>query len=407
MAEEEADHHAMVSAESKAFARRIAEEDRGPTAAWDAQPGDMRTPSRAELRSRGSDAGVAASSPHHKAHAGADRKLLGISSPITHSKQKRHFDGASHLRSDHVDSSFKGDSTSFGDQGDAGTFSAVGGRAKPKQKFAGLSGLPTSQEMKGCFGGGAEVRAAGVGSGYEPPARRRVPAPFDVDESYYKHPLSPNSTLGHNAERHAALRKRGEEWREAAARLHPIYGDKVSQWQPKLKREATVAPDPSRNVITGSLKEDEVHTHIAMGSSSLGHWHTGVTTAHGKKRNDEVHKAVAGTQLSHGEAGIGHGGEDSRARLQKLVEQRLAEARARGAATPMHPSIVNDSPGVKSAMVPSPLPEGVPPEPEAAEPSAEDDGVAAAGAAGGSPKRGGRRRIRKSRRPAATAAVDL
>ena len=118
---EESDHHAMVSAESKAFARRIAEEDRGPTAAWDAQPGDMRTPSRAELRSRGSDAGVAASSPHHKAHAGADRKLLGISSPITHSKQKRHFDGASHLRSDHVDSSFKGDSTSFGDQGDAGT----------------------------------------------------------------------------------------------------------------------------------------------------------------------------------------------------------------------------------------------------------------------------------------------
>lgn len=99
-----------------------------------------------------------------------------------------------------------------------------------------------------------------------------------------------------------------------------------------------------------------MHTHIVVGSSSLGHWHTGVAAGHGKQRNVEVHAAVASAQIAHTEGGIVHAPppepesnpEERRGTLYELVEQRLAEARARSA-TPAHPARVNDS-SVRAAV---------------------------------------------------------
>lgn len=105
----------------------------------------------------------------------------------------------------------------------------------------------------------------------------------------------------------------------------------------------------NRNVLTGSLRDDDVHTHIVVGSSSLGHWHTGVARGQGKLRNEEIHAATAAAQIAHTESGIAHappeeppGPEERRGTLYELVEKRLAEARARSA-TPVHPSRVNES----------------------------------------------------------------
>ena len=103
-----------------------------------------------------------------------------------------------------------------------------------------------------------------------------------------------------------------------------------------------------RNVLTGSLQDDDVHRHIVVGSSSLGHWHTGVGMRQGKHRNANVHAAVAEAQIAHTESGIVHAPppeepEEKRSSLYELVEKRLAEARARSA-TPVHPSRVNESP---------------------------------------------------------------
>lgn len=104
----------------------------------------------------------------------------------------------------------------------------------------------------------------------------------------------------------------------------------------------------TRNVLTGLLRDDEVHRHIVIGSSSLGHWHTGVGSRQGKQRNQEVHAAVAAAQIAHTESGIVHEPppeepQERRGSLYEIVEKRLAEARARSA-TPVHPSRVNDSP---------------------------------------------------------------
>jgi hypothetical protein len=101
-------------------------------------------------------------------------------------------------------------------------------------------------------------------------------------------------------------------------------------------------------VLTGSLRDDEVHRHIVVGSSSLGHWHTGVGGRQGKQRNQDVHAAVAAAQIAHTESGIVHAPppeepDQRRGSLYEIVEKRLAEARARGA-TPVHPSRVNESP---------------------------------------------------------------
>eukprot|EP01043_Picozoa_sp_COSAG02_P000225 COSAG02_NODE_4_length_69935_cov_46.806590_33_plen_160_part_00 len=101
-------------------------------------------------------------------------------------------------------------------------------------------------------------------------------------------------------------------------------------------------------MLTGSLQDDEVHRHIVVGSSSLGHWHTGVGIHQGKQRNEDVHSAVAAAQIAHTESGIVHAPppkapEQRKSSLYEIVEKRLAEARARSA-TPVHPSRVNDSP---------------------------------------------------------------
>ena len=108
-------------------------------------------------------------------------------------------------------------------------------------------------------------------------------------------------------------------------------------------------------MITGSLQDDEVHRHIVVGSSSLGHWHTGVGSRQGKQRNEEIHSAVAVAQIAHTESGIVHAPppeepEQRRGSLYEIVEKRLAEARARSA-TPVHPSRVNDSPVRKNSNI--------------------------------------------------------
>ena len=51
---------------------------------------------------------------------------------------------------------------------------------------------------------------------------------------------------------------------------------RVDEWKTKTRMGDGREVDPDRNVLTGALREEDVHTHIVVGSSTLGHWHTGV-----------------------------------------------------------------------------------------------------------------------------------
>ena len=153
-----------------------------------------------------------------------------------------------------------GATLAFGAQGDAGSFSVHGGRGKPRKKFAHSSNTTSSDFYLGSHHGppeGVPPRAAGGSAGYEPPAAsaatRRLSTPYDVNESYFDHPLSPGSKLGHDSARYSHQKVLGQEWRAERDATNPIFGTdvRVDEWKAKLKTGNGAAVDPDRNVLTG------------------------------------------------------------------------------------------------------------------------------------------------------------
>ena len=72
-------------------------------------------------------------------------------------------------------------------------------------------------------------------------------APYDVDESYFDHPLSPGSKVGHDQARHSRQKMLGEEWRAQRDATNPITGSdtRVDEWRAKkMARDPARAPDP-------------------------------------------------------------------------------------------------------------------------------------------------------------------
>ena len=150
-----------------------------------------------------------------------------------------------------LQASSAGIALAFGQQGDAGSFSVAGGRGMARRKYAHGTHT-TSEDFASVFKGASEdVPPAGAGAGYESPANarqavRRLNTPYDVDESYFDHPLSPGSKVGHDQARHSHQKLLGEEWRAERDATNPITGSatRVDEWRAKLRRDATKAPDP-------------------------------------------------------------------------------------------------------------------------------------------------------------------
>eukprot|EP01043_Picozoa_sp_COSAG02_P000226 COSAG02_NODE_4_length_69935_cov_46.806590_34_plen_143_part_00 len=112
----------------------------------------------------------------------------------------------------------------------------------------------TSADFASVFNGpSGDAPPAGAGAGYESPANarqavRRLNTPYDVNESYFDHPLSPGSKVGHDQARHSHQKLLGEEWRAERDATNPITGSdtRVDEWRVKLRRDPTKAPDPVR-----------------------------------------------------------------------------------------------------------------------------------------------------------------
>ena len=101
-----------------------------------------------------------------------------------------------------------------------------------------------------------ELPPAGAGAGYESPAAarqavRRLNTPYDVDESYFDHPLSPGSKFGHDHARHSHQKLLGEEWRAQRDATNPITGTdtRIDEWRAKLRRDPGKSPDTVRTQI--------------------------------------------------------------------------------------------------------------------------------------------------------------
>jgi len=148
-----------------------------------------------------------------------------------------------------------GPALEFGQQGDAGSFSVAGGRGKTRRKFA-HGAHSSSEEFAGVFSHPPEaVPPAGAGGGYESPAAarqatRKLNTPYDVNEAYFDHPLSPGSTVGHDHARHSQQKMLGEEWRAQRDATNPISGSDVrtDEWRAKLRRDNMAgASDPVRH----------------------------------------------------------------------------------------------------------------------------------------------------------------
>ncbi len=118
----------------------------------------------------------------------------------------------------------------------------------------------TSKDLASVFKGVPEdAPPAGAGAGYESPATarqavRRLNTPYDVNESYFDHPLSPGSKVGHDQARHSHQKLLGEEWRAERDATNPISGSdtRVDEWRAKVRRDPATAPDPVR-AQTGCL----------------------------------------------------------------------------------------------------------------------------------------------------------
>lgn len=137
----------------------------------------------------------------------------------------------------------------FGQQGDAGSFSVAGGRGMARRKYAHGTHT-TSADFAGVFRAPPEDKPpAGAGAGYESPAaarpaNRRLNTPYDVNESYFEHPLSPGSKVGHDHARHSHQTMLGEEWRAQRDATNPITGTdtRTEEWRAKLGRDPTMLP---------------------------------------------------------------------------------------------------------------------------------------------------------------------